>query len=127
MSVPDMKRFTTSAQKTLTLPKTVIMERLQQAFSADELLYEPKGSAHLLQAACSDGSKLVIAAFDKPGGKTLLMIDHQNIPGDKERSVVQQGLRDKLDQLFDLQHTISHADLGVEPQQVGNELGPAFR
>jgi len=96
-----MKKFTTSAQKTLTLPKADILIKLEEEMTRDaDLTFEDTKVANIRQAKLADGSKVVIAAFDKDQGKTLAMIDFKDVPGDLERSAVQNKLRKILDDIF---------------------------
>lgn len=96
-----MKRFTTSAQKTLMLPKDVILEKLESEMSKEaDLIFEQTKSDNIRKAKLKDGSTLVIASFDKTDGKTLAMIDHKNLPQNLERDQVQPRLRKKLDEIF---------------------------
>ena len=96
-----MKKFTTSAQKTLSLSKNTILKKLEsEIVSGKALIFEATKNEDVKQASLQDGSKLVIASFDKENGKTLAMIDHKDIPGNKVRSKIQKGLRQKLDKIF---------------------------
>ena len=96
-----MKKFTTSAQKTLTLPKDVILKMLADEMSKDaELVFEETKSDNIRQATLKDGSTLVIAGFDKENGKTLAMIDYKNVSANFKRAEIQSKLRQKLDKIF---------------------------
>ncbi len=96
-----MKKFTTSAQKTVTLPKDVILEKLENEMSKDfELIFEKTKSDNIRKAKLKDGSSIVIASFDKENGKTLAMIDHKDLPEDFKRTDIQTKLRKKLDEIF---------------------------
>jgi hypothetical protein len=71
-----MKKFTTSAQKTLTLTKEVILQKLEREMSKDPaLVFEKTEADNIRKAKLKDGSEVVIASFDKDDGKTLAMID----------------------------------------------------
>ena len=97
-----MKKFTTSAQKTLTLRKDVILEMLEDEMSKDAgLVFEKTKSEDIRKALLKDGSTIIIASFEKENGKTLAMIDHKNLSEDFERSEVQTKLKKKLDKIFD--------------------------
>ncbi len=96
-----MKKFTTSAQKTVTLPKDVILKKLEDEMSKDfELIFEKTKSDNIRKAKLKDGSSIVIASFDKENGKTLAMIDHKDLPEDFKRTDIQTKLRKKLDEIF---------------------------
>lgn len=96
-----MKKFTTSAQKTLSLPKAVILQKLETGMtSGSALVFQATKRENIKEATLKDGSKLVIASFDKEGGKTLAMIDLKDVPGDNDRFEIQKSLRQKLDTLF---------------------------
>ena len=96
-----MKRFTTSAQKTLAITKEVILKKLENEMSKDRnLTFMATKIENLKEAKLDDGSKLIIAAFDKENGKTLAMIDHKDVPGTASRQAIQHELRKKLDGMF---------------------------
>ena len=97
-----MKKFTTSAQKTVTLPKDVILKKLEDYMSEDsDLIFEKTKSDNIREAKLKDGSTIVIASFDKKNGKTLAMIDHKDLSEDLERNEIQTKLRKKLDEIFE--------------------------
>lgn len=96
-----MKKFTTSAQKTLTLSKDVILNKLETEMSKDsELVFKETKSDNIREAKLNNGSTVIIASFDKVNGKTLAMIDHKDLPEDFERKEIQTKLREKLDEIF---------------------------
>ncbi len=96
-----MKKFTTSAQKTLSLSKEAILKKLEEEMTKDtSLVFEDTTRANIKEAKLKDGSKLIIASFDKENGKTLAMIDHKDLPDDGVRSEIQKKLRQKLDKIF---------------------------
>jgi len=96
-----MKKFTTSAQKTVTLPKGVILKMLEEEISKDSgLIFKETKVDNIREAKLKDGSTLVIASFDKENGKTLAMIDHKDLSEDFERKEIQTKLRNKLDEIF---------------------------
>ena len=96
-----MKKFTTSAQKTLTLPKDVILKKLEDEMIKDsELIFTKTKSDNIRKAKLKDGSTIVIAGFDKENGKTLAMIDHKGLSGNLKRDEVQGKLKDKLKKIF---------------------------
>lgn len=64
------------------------------------LKFEPTENVNIRMAKIADGSKLVIASFDKGNGKALAMLDFKDIPGDKKREEIQGQLRKKLDELL---------------------------
>ena len=95
------KKFTTSAQKTLSLPKHVILKKLEDEMTKDKtLIFQKTNRKNIKEAKLKDGSKLVIATFEKENGKTLAMIDHKDLPKNKVRAEIQQSLRQKLDKIF---------------------------
>lgn len=97
-----MKKFTTSAQKTVKLPKDVILKKLEEEFSKDaELIFEETKSDNIRKAKLKDGSTVIIASFDKENGKTLAMIDHKDLSENFERNEIQTKLRKKLDKIFE--------------------------
>ena len=96
-----MKKFTTSAQKTVPLPKGVILKMLEEEISKDSgLIFKETKVDNIREAKLKDGSTLVIASFDKENGKTLAMIDHKDLSEDFERKEIQTKLRNKLDEIF---------------------------
>ena len=96
-----MKKFTTSAQKTLTLPKEVILKKLEEEMSKNsELVFQKTKLDNIREAKLNNGSTVVIASFDKENGKTLAMIDHKDLSEDFERKEIQTKLREKLDEIF---------------------------
>ncbi|MDQ6814285.1 MAG: hypothetical protein M3040_11140 [Bacteroidota bacterium] len=96
-----MKKFTTSAQKTLELPKNVILKKLEEEMTREsELVFVKTKSDNIRKAKLKDGSTNVIASFDKENGKTLAMIDHKDLSEDYNRTDIQTKLRKKLDKLF---------------------------
>jgi len=96
-----MKKFTTSAQKKVTLPKGVILKMLEEEISKDSgLIFKETKVDNIREAKLKDGSTLVIASFDKENGKTLAMIDHKDLSEDFERKEIQTKLRNKLDEIF---------------------------
>lgn len=97
-----MKKFTTSAQKTVALPKEVTLKKLEDEISKDsELIFEETKSNNIRKAKLKDGSTIVIASFDKENGKTLAMIDYKDLSEDFKRSEIQKKLRKKLDDIFE--------------------------
>ncbi len=97
-----MKKFTTSAQKTVTLPKDVILKKLAEEMSKDtDLIFGNTKQDNIRKAKLKDGSTIVIAGFDKDNGKTLAMIDHKDVPENFERNEIQTKLRKKLDKIFE--------------------------
>jgi hypothetical protein len=97
-----MKRFTTSAQKTLSLPKDVILKKLEDEMSKDnDLVFRDTKIESIKEAKLKDGSKLIIAAFNKENGKTLAMIDHKDLPIANIRVDIQKSLRKTLDKMFE--------------------------
>jgi hypothetical protein len=95
------KKFTTSAQKTLSLTKVVIIKKLEDEMSKDTgLVFQATKRENIKQAKLKDGSKIIIAAFDKADGKTLAMIDHKDLPIYKVRAEIQNSIRQKLDKIF---------------------------
>ena len=96
-----MKKFTTSAQKTTTLPKAAILKKLANEIGKDGTVFKKTTSENIRKAVLPDGSTLVIASFDKENGKTLAMIDHKNLPDPRNRNKVQKGLRKTLDNIFE--------------------------
>lgn len=96
-----MKKFTTSAQKTVELPKNVILKKLEEEMIKEsELVFVKTKSDNIRKAKLKDGSTIVIASFDKENGKTLAMIDHKDLSEDYNRTDIQTKLRKKLDKLF---------------------------
>ena len=96
-----MKRYTTSAQKTLDLPVEDILVKLKTHFEkTEQLKFAETKDVNILKAKMDNGSTLVIAGFDKSKGKTLAMIDHENIPVDKPRTALQKKRKDVLNELF---------------------------
>ena len=96
-----MKKFTTSAQKTLSLPKEVILKKLEDEMTKDgSLVFENTARENIREAKLKDGSKLIIASFDKGNGKTLAMIDHKDLPDNEVRSEIQEKLKQKLTEIF---------------------------
>ena len=96
-----MNKFTTSAQKTLLLSKDTILKMLEVEMSKDaSLVFHNTQRENIKEAKLKDGSKLVIAVFNKENGKTLAMIDHKNIPAGTVRSEIQRKLRQKLNKIF---------------------------
>ncbi len=96
-----MKKFTTSAQKTLTLPKEVILKKLEDEMTKDaELIFTQTNSPNIRKAKMKDGSTIVIASFDKENGKTLAMIDHKNLSEYFEREEIKLRLKKKLETIF---------------------------
>ena len=96
-----MKKFTTSAQKTVELPKNVILKKLQAEMTkGSELVFEKTKSDNIRKAKLKDGNTIVIASFDKENGKRLAMIDHKYLSEDCNRTEIQTKLRKKLDKLF---------------------------
>jgi len=95
------KKITTSAQKTLSLPKDVILKKLEDEMTKDtSLVFQATKRENIKEAKLKDGSKIVIATFDKDNGKTLAMIDHKDLPNNKVRSEIQNSIRQKLDKIF---------------------------
>ncbi|MBD1395503.1 hypothetical protein [Mucilaginibacter glaciei] len=96
-----MKKFTTSAQKTLSLSKEVILQRLETEMSRDsKLIFKETNKENIKEAKLIDGSVLVIASFDKEDGKTLAMIDFKDVPEEFDRQKIQKHLRNRLDKIF---------------------------
>lgn len=94
-------KFTTSAQKTLSWSKEVILEKLEDEITKGTgLIFQVTRVENIKEAKLKDGSKIVIASFDKDNGKALAMIDHKDIPENQLRSEIQRGLRQKLDKIF---------------------------
>ena len=65
-----------------------------------DLKFELTNNADIKAAELKDGSKLIIAAFDKVNGRALAMIDHKDIPANSSRATIQQGLKEKLNGMF---------------------------
>ncbi len=96
-----IKKFTTSAQKTLTLPKEVILQMLEDEITQDpQIIFENTKIENIKKAKLKNGSELVIASFDKEDGKTLAMIDLKNISNDLDRKKIQTELKNKLEKIF---------------------------
>jgi hypothetical protein len=94
-------KFTTSAQKTLFLSPDIILKKMVVAMSEETgLKFEPTENVNIRMAKAGDGSKLIIASFDKGNGKALAMLDFKGVPGDKKRADIQGKLRKMLDELF---------------------------
>lgn len=95
------KKYTTSAQRTLTLPKDVILKKLEYELTKDRgLVFQAIKLKNIKEAKLKDGSKIVIASFDKPIGKTLAMIGHKNVPKIKDRSEVHSNIKKTLMNIF---------------------------
>ena len=94
-----MKRFTTSAQKTLPITKDEIIEKLSEEMSKD-LAFTSTKNKYIKEAKLKDGSKVIIAAFDKENSKSLAMIDHKLLPETVKRSEVQEELKSILNKVF---------------------------
>lgn len=83
------------------LSKRSILQKLEEQLSNGKTIkFTNTSRTNIKQAKLSDGSTLVIAAFDKDNGKTLAMIDHKNLPGDKDRNKIQLHLRQTIDRIF---------------------------
>jgi hypothetical protein len=96
-----MKKFTTSAQKTVSLPKDIVLKKLEDEMCKDsELIFKQTKFDNIRKAKLKDGSTIVIASFDKENSKTVAMIDHKNLPENLERNEIQTSLRKKLDKIF---------------------------
>ncbi len=96
-----MKKFTTSAQKTLTLPKEAVLKKLEEEMSKDpELIFEKTKLDNIRKAKLKNGSVMIIASFEKDKGKTLAMIDYKDLPATFERKEIQKQLRNRLDDIF---------------------------
>ncbi|MEO6548757.1 MAG: hypothetical protein ABIN94_12180 [Ferruginibacter sp.] len=55
---------------------------------------------NIKEAKLEDGGKLVIAAFDKDNGKKFAMVDHRDLPENKDRIDIQRSLIQRLDKIF---------------------------
>src|SRR5689334_5763099 len=96
-----MARFTTSAQKTLTLTREEAFRKLEEAISKDiGLTFVTTKDDYIKSAKLPDRSTFVIAAFKKENGKSLAMIDFKNVPGEETRLNIQQSIRQKLNDVF---------------------------
>ena len=95
------KTFTTSAQKTIALSTNKILKLLNDHFTAETgLTFKETARKNILEAKMKDGSKLIIAAFEKENGKSLAMVDHKDLPNSNNRTAIQRGLRKTLDGIF---------------------------
>ena len=96
-----MKSYTTSAQKTVSLPADKTLEKLQAEIgNAEGVVFKATNNKNIREAKMKDGSTLAIASFIKENGATLAMIDHKKVSEKTERSAVQKKWRNTLDALF---------------------------
>lgn len=94
------ERVTTSAQKTVPMPRTEALERLRTAVAEQEsVTFRATGKPDIESAELEDGSTLVVAAFDKGDGRSVAMIDHRGVPA-SDRARWQQHWRRCVDEVF---------------------------